>query len=162
MPDRSRAKRGFAVAFLVVFVVTAFVFVSVEAAYIGVLDRDSVSATVTEYAMVEDADGPAVRVTVRVDNPTTATVDLRNVQTVAGYAGESNYPVARVEPRTFGSISVQAGGSETVTLRLRPTDAATSVREAVAEDRLVVSGAVSASIGSEQFDVPIAGEEGSS
>lgn len=161
MSDRSRFKIVVAVAFLCLFVATAAVVVSVEAAYMGVLDHSSISATVTDYEMVDGADGPAVEVTVAITNPTPVTVRLTGVSTTVGYLPNSSQPAARVVSSSAESTRVQSGATETITLTLSPTDDVAPVRDAVASERLVVSGAISAQIRSERFDISLPRTEGS-
>lgn len=143
-------------SFVLLVALTGVGFGFTAANHVTYLQRGEITGDVTAYS-VADGDRRAVRVTVRVENPTVRPVTVtRPTGFEAFLAGQR---VAEGGTPTYDPVTVPARGSVTRTVLLYPTDEGdqrwAAVRGAVRDGTLTVAGRFEGRLADERITVAV-------
>ncbi|MFB6244250.1 MAG: hypothetical protein ABEH80_09125 [Halobaculum sp.] len=141
---------------LAVVVVSGVAFAATFQSTLAWQQRDEVTATVTDYALVDD--GEAIAVAVTVDNPLSVPLES-STTTVTVYPSGPPYPdepVTDGRRATVSETTVSAGGSAVVTvtvpIKTEQTERATAV---VQNGSAAASGSIKLELGDRRFDLDV-------
>jgi hypothetical protein len=135
--------------FVVVLLAGSTVFGFTAAGHYSTFETGRVTGTTTGYAVDDGGTEPVLVVDVRVDNPLLRPITVTN----AGLTARADGTVVATSGGILVDSGVDAGGSSTITIPLRPENGeAERMRTAAANGNLVVTGSVRATIEAAEFN----------
>lgn len=111
--DNTGSMRLATVSFVFVFVIAAVTFGYTWQGQMAYMQRDSITATPTEYSLTSAEEDGSIAVTVRVENPTSKAIQVR-YGNVMGDLGDDQ--VVRSSSPDALPLRVPAGGEQTFTV----------------------------------------------